>query len=213
MRNIQPTFSVRSLFFLISILFSVSASAQEEGNPDYVEYKKQKEEKKEKEKTELSEYSFAERCYWGGSLSLSLGNYGSYIDISPILGYNLTMKWSAGIGVSYKYFGGRNQFYGVTYSTSVYGGCVFTRLLMGEKFFAHAELESLNTDAYDPLTLQFKRKFINIGAAGLGFRNEMGYNRYFYFMLLYDFINDRDSPYPFSPFIVKAGAIFPISDR
>lgn len=202
MKTILPLF--------LSFLLIQPALAQEEGNPDYVEYEKKKEEAKKEKESELDGYSFAERCYWGGNLAGSLGTYGNYLEISPIFGYNLSPRLSAGIGLTYKYFSGINPYYGVSYSTSVYGGSIFARYLLGNSFLLQGELETLNTEAWNDLKQKFERKFIPVACAGIGYRGDMGYNSYSYFLLMYDFIQDRDSPYPFSPLIIKIGMVFPI---
>lgn len=197
---------LKHFFSIVFLLTPVLVFSQEEGNSDYEAYKK----KQDEEKASMRDYSFAERSYWGGSLSLSLGNLGTYAEVSPIYGYNLSKTWSVGVGATFKYYSGINPYYGVQFNTMVWGGGVFSRYLLGKHFFLQGELEYLNTDAYDDFKREFVRKFISVGAAGIGFRSDMGYNSYSYFLVMYDFIGDRDSPYPISPIIFKAGMIFPI---
>lgn len=197
-----------TLFLFCFTVFQASAQMRDStryGNSPY--YNKEK----ERDENDLSGLTFAQRCYAGGNLSLNLGTYGSYIEVSPIFGYALTPALSVGVGTTYKYFSGFSGYSGSNYSTSAYGVSTFARLLLGERFLAQAEFETINTDAWDIYTRSFTRKWIPVGCAGLGMRQGSDYNAYSYFLLMYDFIGDPNSPYPYSPFILKAGLVFPIA--
>ncbi len=150
---------------------------------------------------------FIERVYVGGSVSFFFSTFDTYLDISPLAGYKLTDNLSVGVLATYKFFKGTHPYYNLSYQTSIYGGGAFARMLIIGPLFAHAEIEYLNTDAYNDLKREFERKFIPVGSAGLGLKSGDD-NFYSYFMVLYDLIGDRDSPYPLSPFIIKAGMIF-----
>ena len=200
---------MKKIFSIFSFLIISQMGFSQTGEEDY--YGEEKTEKKDTvKKEEEPEKKFWDKCYTGGNVSLNIGSYGSYIEITPLLGYNLTDYWSIGVSASYKYFSGNNSAWGISYRTHVYGGSVFTRLLLGERFLVQAEMEMLNTEAYDVVQNKLVRKFIPIGLAGAGLRNGWGYNSYSYFLLMYDFIRDPASPYPFSPFVIKIGFVFPI---
>jgi hypothetical protein len=84
---------------------------------------------------------FWERVYFGGNLGLQFGNF-TVIDISPIIGYKLTEKFSLGGGPSYIYLKDKNY----NYSTSIYGGNIFGRYFLYKDLFAHTEYEVQNGD-------------------------------------------------------------------
>ena len=91
----------------------------------YFKNKEKTEKKDTVKKEEEPEKKFWDKCYTGGNVSLNIGSYGSYIEITPLLGYNLTDYWSIGVSASYKYFSGNNSAWGISYRTHVYGGSVF----------------------------------------------------------------------------------------
>jgi len=83
-----------------------------------------------------SEVTWRDRLYFGGNLSLSVGTV-TLIEISPLVGYRLTPRWSAGFGLKYEYYKSSGYIgnYGVsTYSTSIYGTNVFTNFVFLKKF-------------------------------------------------------------------------------
>jgi len=85
------------------------------------------------------EESFFDKVFLGGNFGLQFGNV-TFIDDSPIVGYRITDRFSAGPGITYRYFKLRG-FEG----TSTYGGSLFARHIIGAQFFAQAQYEQLNT--------------------------------------------------------------------
>lgn len=161
-----------------------------------------------KDEDELSDLSFIERCYWGGNGGAYFSNAGSYFDISPIMGYNVTPHFSLGISTTYKFYK-YNYSGGSSNSAHVFGGGGFARLLLFDFLFAQAELEMLNTEVYDVVIKDYTRKFIPVGAAGLGFKSRTK-GAYSYFMVLYDFVQDPWTPYYNTfPLVIKAGMVVP----
>lgn len=82
---------------------------------------------------------FWSRVFTGGNLGLQFGTY-TFIDISPVIGYRFTKKFHGGVGVTYRYLS--DNVY--KYSTSIYGGSVFSRYYILDNLFAHGEYEVLN---------------------------------------------------------------------
>lgn len=162
-----------------------------------------------KSEDDLSDLSFWERCYWGGNGGAYFSNSGSYLEISPILGYNLTKYLSVGVTTTYKFYRTNFNYYGTAYSTHVYGGGGFARFILFDFLFAQGEAELLNSEYYDVIKNDYGRKFIPITSAGLGIKSRTE-GSYSYFMVLYDFTHDNWSPYPFSPYIIKAGFVMPV---
>ncbi len=156
---------------------------------------------------------FSQRLYTGGDLGFSFGNI-TFVNINPIVGYRIDKKWSAGISAKYIYYRERFPEYNWEYSNSMYGGSVFTRYLIGNSFLAHAEFEAVNAEVREFLSTTLTRKWVPIGLLGAGYRQGLG-NTYLQVLVLYDAINDRNSPYrneylfgPTNiPLILRAGFI------
>ena len=156
---------------------------------------------------------FSQRLYTGGDLGFSFGNI-TFVNINPIVGYRIDKKWSAGISAKYIYYRERFPEYNWEYSNSMYGGSIFTRYLIGNSFLAHAEFEAVNAEVREFLSTTLTRKWVPIGLLGAGYRQGLG-NTYLQVLVLYDAINDRNSPYrneylfgPTNiPLILRAGFI------
>lgn len=147
------------------------------------------------------------RVYVGGNFGLQLGNY-TMIDISPMAGYNLTNWLSAGVGGTFMFINFRSQ--GQNYNTNFYGVRGFTRGLIGQQFFLHAEYELLNGERL----LQDQTGFLNLQRywqpsawVGGGYRSPAGNNSFFTFTLLYNLLDTPDSYYG-SPITARLGYIF-----
>jgi len=134
-----------------------------------------------------------DRIFIGGDVSLTFGSV-TVIGATPTVGYMITNKWSAGIGATYLYFSQNIQGFG-RYNTSIYGGNVFSRYLITDQIFAQSEYHVLNVDAYDFEQDDFARKNIPIWYVGGGYRASVGSNTFVMIMVLFDLIEDLNSPY------------------
>lgn len=141
-----------------------------------------------------------DRIYFGGNLGLQFGNQ-TYIDISPLVGYKLTEKFSAGFGVTYIYYRLKQEYTNGSqtltykYETNIYGGRVFARYFFIESLFAHVETELLNLEVYDPIMNTEQRKNILSPFIGGGYVQRIGDHSGIYLMLLYNINETPDSPY------------------
>ena len=117
-------------------------------------------------------HSFRDRLFFGGSFGLSIGQY-TDIEISPHVGYYITPRWGAGIGMTYEYY--NNKYHWPLYNgsweryeTHIWGGRIFTNYViinnvndfipLGLHFriFAHAEYEAMS----------YEKKFFKYDATG-----------------------------------------------
>lgn len=137
------------------------------------------------------EYDFKSRLFFGGGLGLQFGSM-TLIEISPLVGYKVTPKWSLGVSPTYKYYH-YNAYYGST-STNVFGGSIFSRYTIFENVFAHVEYETLFYNIQEPgyptARLQFNSFFV-----GGGYNQRIGGNSAMYFLLLWNLNDTPDSPY------------------
>ena len=113
--------------------------------------------------TAQQNHSFRDRFFFGGNFGLAIGSY-TDIEISPHVGYYITPRWAAGIGMTYEYY--NNKFHRVIasnpyiqyerYETHIWGGRLFSNYViinnindfipLGFNFriFAHVEYEALS---------------------------------------------------------------------
>jgi long-subunit fatty acid transport protein len=82
-----------------------------------------------------------EKVYTGGGLGLQFGTV-TLINVAPDIGYKITERYSAGVGLRYMYFADKR--YIPPYEQNIYGGSVFNRFIVTNFFFLHGEYEVLN---------------------------------------------------------------------
>ena len=157
-------------FLLFSVLFSSSVFSQIDSVPVH-----KREEPKPKP-------DFLNKLFYGGNLGLQFGTV-TFIDVSPLIGYKITTKISAGIGATYEYYHYKDRYYDI--ETNVYGGRLFGRYYFTKTFFAHGEYEYLNLQAFD---YGYPHRIgINSFLAGGGYIQRFGRNSAFVAMILYNF--------------------------
>ena len=129
------------------------------------------------------------KVFFGGNVGLQFGTI-TFAEISPLVGYKITDKVSAGVGVTYQYYQYKNKYY--DFKTNVYGGRVFGRYLFTDYLFGHVEYEYLNLEAFD-----FRRRRVDVGSllAGAGYIQRMGPRAAIVAMILYNFTESVYTPY------------------
>lgn len=132
---------------------------------------------------------FLDRIFFGGNLGLQFGTV-TFIDFSPLAGYRINDKLSAGIGVTYQYYHYQDRY--IDFQTNVYGGRIFGRYFFTNYLFAHAEYEYLNLEAFD-----FRRRRVDVGSlmAGGGYYQRFSDRAGIMAMLLYNFTESVYTPY------------------
>jgi len=141
---------------------------------------------------DLNNQSFAERLYGGGNISFNIYNGWILLDASPFLGYRVTPKYSAGLGIKYIYRGLPEQDINLSY----YGGNIFSRYQFTRNFLAHAEYELLRVYETKPISVNYgERTLASMFYLGGAYSTSIGGSATVQIMLLYDLINDYNSPY------------------
>lgn len=127
------------------------------------------------------------KVFVGGNMGLQFGTI-TLVNISPLIGYKITDRLSAGITTTYIYY----KYNTINFSSSIYGAGVFARLNILENVFGHAEYEVLNVDSYDfPGT---RTNIENIFVGG-GFSQPIGANSSYTIMALWNLGDSKYSPY------------------
>ena len=159
------------------------------------------------EKTE-TESSFTDKVFTGGNFGLQFGTQ-TTIEVSPIVGYRITSKIAAGVGISYRYYRFKDYYYQPPqiFKTTIYGGTVFARYYILNNIFLHGEYEFLNLETafFDPGSLLHKESRFWIGSVlgGGGYRQSIGEKSYLNLIILYNFNETLFSPY--SNPVIKIG--------
>ena len=138
--------------------------------------------------------NFWDRVYTGGGIGLQFGSQ-TFVNISPLLGYRLTEKFSVGVSATYLYFRYKDYNPAYSYSSNTYGGSVFTRYLIFENLFAHVEYEVLRLDVRDNVSRLLGSNDITSVLVGGGYRQMLGDRSSINLMLLYNLNETTYSPY------------------
>ncbi len=151
---------------------------------------------------------FKDRIFVGGSLGLSFGDY-TFIEVAPIVGYKITDALSAGVGGRYSYVNVNDQFLGYSYNYNSYGGSLFSRFIVYKGIFLAAEFEANNFEVFrliDPINGVFTtdRAWIPSLLLGGGYMQNAGGKVSVYLSLLYDVLQDPNSPYYRIP-VIRGG--------
>lgn len=157
-----------------------------------------------KTRSKLSKSSdFWEKAYFGGNLGLQFGAI-TLVDISPLIGYQITDRLSIGVGGTYLYYRIQSQFYRA--DLSIYGARAFARFFVIQNLFAHAEYEVLN----GPWDNNFSKSRFNITnvLVGGGYRQQVGSRAFINMMILWNINESVYSPYQ-NP-IIRGGVSFGI---
>lgn len=151
-------------------------------------YSQQKDTTKTRSKNE--KIPFKDRFYTGGDVGLLLGNM-TYINISPILGFKATKRYSLGFGINYEYL----SISGTNLNTSIYGGRFFNQYQILQNIFAHAEYALINIGIYDSFN-QYERRWFGLPLIGGGLRQNIFGLSNLDLLVLYNLNDSYYLPYP-----------------
>lgn len=135
--------------------------------------------------------AWKKKLYFGGYVNFSLGSYTS-IGIEPMVGYKIIPILSVGAKIRYDYI--KDNRYSSSYSTSNYGGSLFSRLKLGKRIYLHAEYAGYNYELFNEQGGS-GREWIPFFFVGGGLRQPMGKRASLNVQVLFDVLNHADSPY------------------
>jgi len=201
------------VFILLLSMIATFAHAQEvynsSGKPGY------------HKKTKKKKGYDPDKLIIGGGLNAGFG--GGYINagIAPIVGYRITRKFSAGIGLGYQYNRAPTNYYSpsepdkVFYSkANIIYPSVWTRHFLYRNIFAEAAFEqnfisiSGGLNRYGVWDNAKENIMASCGLVGLGLSQPLGGRVAFYGEIMYDVIQQENSPYygrPIFRFGIAAG--------
>ena len=142
------------------------------------------------------------KWYYGGTVGFSFWNDYTYIGIYPLVGYKVSPKFSIGGKIGYSYY----NYHDTDLSTDNYGGSVFTRYRVIPQFYLHGEFVyfSYEQQTYDRATMEYvtERNWVPFILLGGGLSQNIGQNVWAYVEILFDVLQDENSPYEgWEPFI------------
>ncbi len=157
----------------------------------------------------------ASRLVLGGGAILSFGTGYANVGLSPMIGYKITDRFAAGVGLSYQYY--RNKFEQVGIvdqnnnligimqydrKTSLYSASLWARYIVWRNLFVHVQPEMMNvgvpTLVQDPLgniEVGEDREYVPAVLVGLGLRQPITGSLSLYLTALYDVVQNPSSPY------------------
>ncbi|MDD5508111.1 MAG: hypothetical protein PHD25_07240 [Bacteroidales bacterium] len=129
---------------------------------------------------------FVDRLFVGGTFGVQFGTV-TLVDVSPLVGYQISQRLSAAIGIIYQYYD--DNYY--HYSTHIFGGRTWARCyVLKNALFAHAEYELVNYQPYS----YFGDERVNVGSflLGGGYTQWIGSRAFMSLTVLWNF---TESPY------------------
>lgn len=127
---------------------------------------------------------------FGGNFGLQFGNQ-TLIDISPNVGYQFNEFLLVGTGVTYQYY--HSSFDGYSESRNIFGWRLFLEPSY-QTIFGHFEFEMLNMEV-PQYSGGYQREWINSLLVGGGYRVMISENAYSSISLLWNVLDNANSPY------------------
>jgi hypothetical protein len=176
---------MKKTLLILALLANISAFAQEvytsSGKPVNARKQQQKEKGFDRDK-----------LIFGGWFGAQFGTVTS-LNISPIIGYKLSDKFSAGVGVGYRYDKYKNYYgQGLNLTYHAMQLSAWARYLITDEIFAHVEPQHFQYTVTEPTKETISVPVLLVGA---GYKTPMSARSSFVIMLLYDVLQDQNSPY------------------
>jgi hypothetical protein len=138
-----------------------------------------------------------DKFFVGGNLGAQFGTE-TFVNIAPIVGYRIIPRLSVGIGGTYQFYRINYDFF--KYKTHIYGGNIFSQVIIWDNLFAHVEYELINrglvtynsaSGSYD----EVGRVNVDGLLLGAGYGLRMGDRAVFNLMVLFNVLEDEYSIY------------------
>jgi hypothetical protein len=167
--------------------------------------------------TQTSKIHLPEKVHVGGSVGLLIGP-ATYLDLSPLAGYEFKPGLILGVGGSYSYinFKERDPYTGAVLGHedfSIYGTKIFGmyRIPFLEGIFLEADIQAVNAIDTNLPYLMDARQWLYSPLVGGGFKSELGKHSFYYMQILYDlnyYNNARIFTLSSSPLVIRGGVLF-----
>lgn len=149
------------------------------------------------------------KWYYGGNIGFSFWNDYFYLGVYPLVGYKVTPKLSLGAKIGYAYISDDSYEPLPALNTSNYGGSIFSRYRIIPQLYAHAEFAYWSYENAINFTSQgydTERVWVPYLLLGGGYSQNIGPNVWLFAEVLFDVINDENSPYESGEPFISFGA-------
>ncbi len=185
------------VLFSVTAVYSIDKKTEENSNAVYNPFKPNPQQSK---------------WYYGGNVGFSFWNNYFYLSVQPLVGYKVTPKFSVGGKLAYSYISDKRI--DPTFNSHNYGGSIFTRYRVIPQIYLHGEFVYASFDQISGFDLQnnkwiSERVWVPFLLLGGGFAQMISPNVWAFVEVLFDVLNDSNSPYkewdPFVSFGVGVG--------
>ena len=150
------------------------------------------------------------KWYFGGNIGANFWNDYLLISVEPLVGYNVTPQFSLGSKLHYSFIRDTkddNQ----DYIYNNFGGSVFARYFPVPQSYLHAEFNFTNYQQYSKFNsvtnkYESERVWVPAVLVGAGYRQSIGPNASVYGEVVFDVLQDKNSPFKKWEPIVHVGA-------
>ena len=163
-------------------------SENETAQPAEEPAKQKKQGKNENEKK--SAVPFIKKLYFGGTFGATFGNYTS-ITVAPTIGYRLKPSVYTGVKVYYTY--SKQKFGGDSYEYHNYGFGTFLRWYAFSDLYLHVAPEIISYEYFS--NSGSTREWVPYLWAGAGIRKRTSKRSWVSVHVLFDMLNDKNSPF------------------
>lgn len=141
------------------------------------------------------------QIFTGGNASVSFFNNNFYVDVAPVVGYQIkNLRLGASPVFAYSKFSNVDENYS-------YGGRLFTQYTIFAGLFAHAEFEALNVETFQSLDTGLNNRVWILGApVGAGYNQALGERINLQVMVLYNLVQNTN--YPYNNPIIRGGIVY-----
>jgi len=150
------------------------------------------------------------KWYYGGTVGFNFWGDYFYLSVNPLVGYQVSPKFSVGGKVHYSYINDSRSELG-DFTSHNYGASIFTRYRPIYQAYLHAEFayasyENLTSFNISTKSWGSERTWVPFLLLGGGFVQNIGPNASVYAEILFDVIQDENSPYEDWDPIISVGA-------
>ena len=191
---------------ILFVLFTVLVSYAQTANPDTT---------KPSQPTSPPEVQQSQpsKWYYGGTVGFNFWGDYFYLSVNPLVGYQVSPKFSVGGKVQYAYINDQ-RYAGLELTSHNYGAGIFTRYRPIYQIYLHAEFDYASYEdytIYDPLVgdpyAESERNWVPFLLLGGGFVQHVGPNASVYVEVLFDVLQNENSPYGWDPIISVGGGV------
>lgn len=163
-------------------------------------------------KTKSNSPPEASKWYYGGTVGFNFWGDYFYLSVNPLVGYNISPKFSVGGKLQYAYINDK-RFDPLELTSQNYGASVFTRYRPIYQMYLHGEFAYASYEDYEityvlgkPSSAASERNWVPFLFLGGGYVQQIGPNASVYVEVLFDVIQDENSPYEDWDPIISVGA-------